>query len=49
MSEVTDEKKTAKTTTKKKTVSATAATSGEPLFLPRGIMQANDIVARAWM
>ena len=49
MSEVTDEKKSAKAATKKKTLSATAATSGESLFLPRGIMQANDIVARAWM
>lgn len=48
MSEQTEEKKIVKTVQKKKTVSSPVVPSGEPLFLPRGIMQANDIVARAW-
>lgn len=48
MSEAVEEKKVTKATTKKKVLSIGATSSGEPLFLPRGIKQANDIVARAW-
>ena len=48
MSEAVEEKKVTKATTKKKVLSTWAEPSGAPLFLSRGIKQANDIVARAW-